>query len=117
MTEWKEEISKRLANLNLEPTREAEIVEELSQHLEDSYQELLYTGISEAEARRLAGGPALPGDVVPLQEVQPALAPADPPPADRAGLASAGGMDSKETPAIPSSTGTACRPRRSSCPG
>src|SRR5437868_5344988 len=54
MTDWKEEISKRLANLNLEPTREAEIVEELSQHLEDSYQEWLYTGISEAEARRLA---------------------------------------------------------------
>jgi putative ABC transport system permease protein len=51
---WKKEISERLANLNLEPTREAEIVEELSQHLEDSYQELLCTGMSEAEARQVA---------------------------------------------------------------
>jgi len=52
--DWKAEISKRLANLNLEPTREAEIIEELSQHLEDSYQELLYAGMPKAEARQLA---------------------------------------------------------------
>jgi hypothetical protein len=38
--EWKLEIRKRLAGLKLEPTRESEIVDELSQHLEDRYQEL-----------------------------------------------------------------------------
>jgi hypothetical protein len=40
MIDWKLEIRKRLAGLMLEPTREAEIVEELSQHLEDRYLEL-----------------------------------------------------------------------------
>jgi putative ABC transport system permease protein len=54
MPDWKEEIRKRLANLNLDPTREAEIIDQLSQHLEDSYQELLYSGMSETEARRAA---------------------------------------------------------------
>ena len=38
-------------------------------------------------AGRLACRPALPGDVVPLQAVEPALAPPDPAPADRAGVA------------------------------
>ena len=40
MPEWKKEIQRRLASLKLEPTREAEIVEELAQHLEDRYEEL-----------------------------------------------------------------------------
>jgi hypothetical protein len=50
--QWKEEIKQRLATLKLAPTREAEIVEEMAQHLEDRYQELLYDGASEAEARQ-----------------------------------------------------------------
>ena len=41
MPEWKDEIKNRLAGLNLTPTREAEIVEELSQHLDDRYVESL----------------------------------------------------------------------------
>ena len=52
--EWRDEISKRLANLNLAPTREAEIVEELAQHLDDRYQELLAGGLTESEASRMA---------------------------------------------------------------
>jgi len=52
--EWKEEISKRLAGLKLAPAREAEIVEELAQHLEDRYQELLAGGATESEAGRTA---------------------------------------------------------------
>src|SRR5215211_6995525 len=52
MPDWKPEIRRRLANLKLEPTREAAIVEELSQHLEDCYVELLAGGATEAEARR-----------------------------------------------------------------
>ena len=35
MIDWKKEIRQRLAGLKLKPTREAEIVEELAQHLED----------------------------------------------------------------------------------
>jgi predicted permease len=52
MPAWKDEISKHLASLQLEPAREAEIVEELAQHLDDRYQEMLAGGASEEEARR-----------------------------------------------------------------
>jgi putative ABC transport system permease protein len=52
--EWKQEIRGRLAGLKLEPAREAEIVEELSQHLEDRYVESLANGATEAEADRAA---------------------------------------------------------------
>ena len=44
MREWKVEIRERLASLRLEPAREAEIVEELAQHVEDRYEELMTTG-------------------------------------------------------------------------
>jgi putative ABC transport system permease protein len=54
MPDWKQEIAKRLADLNLNPAREAEIVEELSQHLEDRFQEALAVGASEDEAREMA---------------------------------------------------------------
>jgi len=50
--DWKREIRKRLAKLRLEPTREAAIVEELAQHLDDCYAELLAGGAAEAEAER-----------------------------------------------------------------
>jgi predicted permease len=54
MPEWKDEIKNRLAGLNLTPTREAEIVEELSQHLEDRYAESLTRGATPDEAYRAA---------------------------------------------------------------
>jgi predicted permease len=54
MPEWKEEILRRLAPLKLAPTREADIVDELSQHLDDRYQELLASGQSEDAAFRSA---------------------------------------------------------------
>jgi putative ABC transport system permease protein len=62
--DWKEEIRRRLANLKLEPTREAAIIEELAQHLADRYAELLSSGATEAEAHRrtlaeLSGGETL----------------------------------------------------------
>src|SRR5262245_14645570 len=53
MPEWKEEIRQRLESLKLEPAREAEIVEELSQHLDDRYAELLSGGATPTEAERL----------------------------------------------------------------
>jgi predicted permease len=52
MPDWKPEILRRLAPLKLSPTREAEIVDELSQHLDDRYQELLASGESEGAAFR-----------------------------------------------------------------
>src|SRR5262245_3754362 len=54
MPEWKDEIKNRLAGLNLTPTREAEIIEELSQHLDDCYAELLSGGATQDEAHRAA---------------------------------------------------------------
>jgi predicted permease len=54
MHEWREEIRRRLTGLKLEPTREAEIVEELSQHLDDRLAELRAGGASEEEAYRAA---------------------------------------------------------------
>ena len=54
MPDWKPEIRRRLSGLRLAPTRESEIVEELSQHLEDRYEELLRNGATEEEARAAA---------------------------------------------------------------
>jgi predicted permease len=54
MPGWKQEIIKRLADLKLEPTREAEIVEELAQHLEDRYKELMIGGTTPEESSRAA---------------------------------------------------------------
>ena len=53
MPEWKNEIRRRLAGTTLEPTREAEIVEELAQHLEDRYAESLAGGATAEQASRL----------------------------------------------------------------
>src|SRR5215813_647076 len=54
MREWDEEISRLLANLKLEPTREAAIVKELSQHLDDYYAELRAGGATAEQASRAA---------------------------------------------------------------
>ena len=53
MPEWKKEIRRRMARLKLAPARESEIVEELAQHLDDRYQELLADGCSDTDAERL----------------------------------------------------------------
>lgn len=54
MPDWAPHVRPRLASLRLSPTREAEIVDELSQHLEDRYRELIAGGASQEEATRLA---------------------------------------------------------------
>jgi predicted permease len=54
MPEWKQEIRERLVGLKLDPPREAEIVEELSQHLEDHHAESLTRGATPDEAYRAA---------------------------------------------------------------
>jgi putative ABC transport system permease protein len=50
MPEWKHEIARRLEPLGLPPLRAYEITEELAQHLEDRYQDLLAQGLSDDEA-------------------------------------------------------------------
>ena len=54
MPDWTSDIRPHLASLGLEPARESAIIEELAQHLDDRYQELLASGQfrSEDEARR-----------------------------------------------------------------
>ncbi|MDO8678000.1 MAG: ABC transporter permease [Acidobacteriota bacterium] len=54
MPDWARQVRARLSGLHLSPTREAEIVNELSQHLDDRYQELMAGGASADEAARLA---------------------------------------------------------------
>jgi putative ABC transport system permease protein len=48
--DWKPEIRRRLASLQLAPAREAAIVEELAQDLDDCYAESLSSGATKAEA-------------------------------------------------------------------
>src|SRR3989337_1009331 len=53
MPNWANEIETRLASLRLKAGREAEIVQELSEHLELRYAELRDQGVDEAEALAL----------------------------------------------------------------
>jgi predicted permease len=54
MPDFRAEIISRLAELHLSPVREAEIVEEVSQHLEQDYDRAVNGGASAEEARRQA---------------------------------------------------------------
>jgi predicted permease len=53
MPDWSKEIRAAIARLNLSPARETSLVEELSQHLTDRYNELRGDGVDDAEACRL----------------------------------------------------------------
>ena len=50
MPEWNELLASRLSSLRLSPAREREIIDELSQHLDDVYRERRLAGDSEDEA-------------------------------------------------------------------
>lgn len=52
MPDWRHAIDRRLDGLRIAPQREREIVDELSQHLDDRYNELRLGGASEDAARR-----------------------------------------------------------------
>jgi putative ABC transport system permease protein len=54
MPDWAAHLRPRLSSLRLAPAREHEIVQELSQHLEDRWRELVAGGASEDEATGLA---------------------------------------------------------------
>jgi putative ABC transport system permease protein len=51
---WAGYVRPLLSSLRLSPTRENEIVEELSQHLEDRWRDLVASGLPDEEASRLA---------------------------------------------------------------
>ena len=75
MPDWAEHLRPRLSSLRLSPAREHEIVQELSQHLEDRWRELVAGGASEDEATRLAlaefrEGNLLAQYLAPLQQAQ-----------------------------------------------
>src|SRR5262245_39172934 len=76
MPDWTPHVRPRLSGLRLSPTREAEIVEELSQHLDDRYRELIAGGMSSDEATRLALADFRDGNVLverlaPLRQAHP----------------------------------------------
>ena len=64
MPDWKPQIRSRLASLRLSPSRESGIVEELSQHLEDRWRELVAGGTTEDEAATLALAGFREGDLL-----------------------------------------------------
>ncbi len=79
MPDWTQHVRPRLAGLRLSPTREAEIVEELSQHLDDRYRELIAGGMSPDEATRVAlsdfrEGNVLADYIAPLRQARPPAA-------------------------------------------
>ena len=54
MHDWHSEVRARLAHLRLKPEREADIVDEISQHLAERYREAMSGGSSPEEATRVA---------------------------------------------------------------
>jgi predicted permease len=66
---WAREVRARLSSLQLSPTREAEIVDELSQHLEDRHRELIAGGMSADEATRVALADFQTGNVLSQQMI------------------------------------------------
>jgi putative ABC transport system permease protein len=54
MPDWAADVRRRLSSLQLSPEREAEIVDELVQHLDDRFRELVAGGASPDEATRSA---------------------------------------------------------------
>jgi putative ABC transport system permease protein len=74
MPDWKQHIRPRLTGLRLSPTRENEIFDELAQHLDDRWRELVAGGASQEEATRLARAllrdDALVRNLAPLRQAQ-----------------------------------------------
>ncbi len=64
MPEWSGEVRSRLSSLRLSPEREAEIVDELSQHLDDRWRELIAGGESPDAAARLTLADFRDGDIL-----------------------------------------------------
>jgi predicted permease len=81
MPDWRSEIRARLEPLRLAPEREAEIVEEVAQHLDDRFRELRAMGRSDDEAaadawRELEAAHVLGREVARVEHPRPADLPA-----------------------------------------
>jgi macrolide transport system ATP-binding/permease protein len=79
MPEWQSELRSRLATLRLNPAREAEIIEELSQDLQERYDALRRSGVSDADAHRLVVEELLEPDAL-ARHMQPLRQAHVPPP-------------------------------------
>jgi len=79
MPDWTAALTARLAPLRLTPSREREIVDELSQHLDDRYEELRRDGRTHAEAVALALD-EIKDDGLLAREMQPLRQASAPPP-------------------------------------
>ena len=79
MPDWSEAIRARLENLTIDAAREAEVVEELSQHLDERYEELTRAGASDADANRIALDELLAPDVL-TERMRPLKQAQSPPP-------------------------------------
>jgi predicted permease len=64
MHDWHTEVRARLAALRLRPEREADIVDEIAQHLAERYREATAAGASPDEATRLALAEFKPGNAL-----------------------------------------------------
>jgi len=85
MPDWRSEIRVFLADLQMDPARESEIVEELSQHLSDRYVELVSSGTACDEARTSLIAELREGELAArlgpvLKAVRPSPAPPPDPP-------------------------------------
>jgi hypothetical protein len=78
MHDWQSEVRARLAPLDLKPEREADIVDEISQHLAERYREAMSAGASKDEATRLTLAEFRAGNVLAqhIAELKQAHAPA-----------------------------------------
>jgi predicted permease len=82
MHDWQSEVRARLASLRLKPEREADIVDEIAQHLAERYREALSAGASAEEATGVALSEFRAGNVLAqrIASLRQAHAPAAAPP-------------------------------------
>ena len=62
--DWAREVRERLSSLRLAPPKEAQIVDEISQHLEDLWHESIASGMSPDEAAKSALGEFRDGNLL-----------------------------------------------------
>ena len=77
MPDWSKQIRPLLVDIQLEAAKEGEIVEELTQHLNDAYEDGLANGLSPQEAERVALSPLRDGTLTAnLRSIMTSAAPA-----------------------------------------
>ena len=85
MPDWNRIVREHLKGLKFEGATEAEIIDEMAQHIEDRYRELLASGTSEGEAERLAVEPLNDGPLLVEAVRRARTRPASEPPTRPAG--------------------------------